>query len=183
MNPSSDAMKRETKEFKITAIRQSRLLLSALALVMTNVLTASGQSQATSQHADSIAVMANTDTFLNAFRNLEWDRFTEYFAEDATVFFPPSAKQPYRANNKTEILKIFKVVFENARHRRTKAPYIDIDPKDIKVQVLGQAAIVSFTLRDPDMLSRRSFVWVKRNDTWTILHLHGSGIALEVKKD
>jgi ketosteroid isomerase-like protein len=166
----------------MTLLSRYRILLLTLAIVFTITTTTFGQNQtSTREQADSIAVLVTTNNFLIAFRNLEWDRFKEYFADDATAFFPPSARYPYRANNKSAIMDIFKMVFENAHKRKTSAPYLDIDPKDIKIQMAGQVAIVSFTLNDPDMLSRRTLIWAKRSDRWMIIHLHASGIILSDK--
>ncbi|MFT3935919.1 MAG: nuclear transport factor 2 family protein [Chitinophagaceae bacterium] len=164
------------------SINKYQQLFLALAIVLANAITTYAQDQiADRQKADSIKVLETTNNFLAAFRNLEWDKFTEYFADDATAFFPPSARHPYRTNNKSEIMSIFKIVFENAHKRRSSAPYLDIDPKDIKIQMAAQLAVVSFTLSDPDMLSRRTLIWVKRNDKWVIIHLHASGISLTDK--
>ena len=162
----------------MTSLRKYHQPILTLAIILTQAIVTSGQSPVNREQQDSIKVLETTHNFLTAFRNLEWDRFTEYFADDATAFFPPSAKHAHRTNNKGEIIGIFKVVFENARKRRMSAPYLDIDPKEIKIQMSGQVAIVSFTLNDPDMLSRRTLVWTKRNDSWVIIHLHASGIPV-----
>jgi len=129
-------------------------------------------------NSDSVAVVQTINEFTDAFTNCNWERFTECFADDATAFFPPSAKFPYRANNKIEIENIFKGVFENARKQKSKPPYIDIHPKDLKIQMSGSAAIVTFLLYDPDLLGRRTIVLKKDNDKWKIIHLHASGINI-----
>jgi hypothetical protein len=67
-------------------------------------------------------------------------------------------------------------VFENARKQKTTPPYIDIQPKDLKIQMLGSVAVVSFLLNDPDLLGRRTIVFKKDNSKWKIVHLHASGI-------
>jgi len=162
----------------MTSVTKYSQPILTLAIILAQTIVTSGQNQSVNrEQQDSVKVLETTYNFLNAFRNLEWDRFTEYFADDATAFFPPSAKHAQRANSKLEIVNIFKIVFENAHKRRTSAPYLDIDPKEIKIQMSGQVAIVSFTLNDPDMLSRRTLVWTKRNDSWIIIHLHASGIV------
>src|SRR5258708_2679060 len=69
-------------------------------------------------NSDSVAVVQTINEFIDAFTNCNWQKFTECFADDATAFFPPSAKFPYRANNKIEIENIFKGVFENARKQK-----------------------------------------------------------------
>jgi len=127
---------------------------------------------------DSVAVVETINQFVHAFSNLEWEKFTAFFADDATAFFPPSARFPYRANNKQEIEKIFKNVFEHAKENKTSPPYIIIEPKDVKIQMAGSVAIVSFILNDPGMLGRRTIVWKKENERWLIIHLHASGVPV-----
>jgi len=55
---------------------------------------------------------------------------------------------------------------------------MDIQPKDIKVQMLGDSAIVSFHLDDrPGLLNRRTIVLTKTNAGWKIVHLHASEVS------
>ena len=128
--------------------------------------------------ADSVNVMKAVDHFVEAFTTLNWIEFTKCFADEATAFFPPSSRFPYRANTKKEIEKIFAAVFDNARKQRSSPPYLDIHPRDVKIQLAGPVAIVTFLLDDPDLLGRRTLVLQKHNEDWLIIHLHASGAAL-----
>jgi ketosteroid isomerase-like protein len=119
------------------------------------------------------------NTFVDAFSNLKWEKFTDCWAEEATAFFPPSARFPYRAGNKQEVLHIFQNVFENARKKKSSPPYIIIEPLDMRIQMAGTTAIVTFTLDDPDLLGRRTLVLKKEGDKWLIIHLHASGITIQ----
>ena|SRR5258705_8234629 len=74
-------------------------------------LTRANQSAANS---DLVAVQRTTEQFIEAFINLDFERFPSFFAAEATAFFPPSAKSPRRANGKTEIEDVFRVVFDGA---------------------------------------------------------------------
>ena len=138
----------------------------------------SAQDTKNNLNADSIAVVEKLNEFVGAFSNLKWEKFTACFADDATAFFPPSAKFPYRANNKKEIENIFSLVFENAKKQKQSAPYIIIQPKDVKIQMVGTIAIVTFLLNDPGMLGRRTIVLQKMDDEWLIIHLHASGVII-----
>ena len=129
-------------------------------------------------NSDSSSVAKTLDKFIKAFTTLNWSDFTECFADDVTAFFPPSAKFPYRANNKAEVNNIFRAVFENARKQKSEPPYLDIQPKDLKIQMLGPVAIVTFLLEDPDLLGRRTIVLKKDKLNWRIVHLHASGIII-----
>ncbi|WP_431216912.1 YybH family protein [Puia sp. P3] len=119
---------------------------------------------------DSAEVATTMNSFVDAFSNLRWEKFS--------AFFPPSARTPYRANNKQEILDIFRKVFDHAQQQNPSYPHIVIQPLDLKIQLAGTTAIVTFTLRDPDLFGRRTIVLKKDNDRWLILHLHASGVAL-----
>lgn len=138
----------------------------------------SAQNTITDFSADSIAVVQKINAFVDAFSNLKWEKFTVCFADDATAFFPPSAKFPYRANNKKEIEKIFGAVFENAGKQKQSAPYIIIQPKDLKIQMMNGVAIVSFLLNDPGIIGRRTIVLQKIYGDWLIVHLHASGVII-----
>jgi len=128
---------------------------------------------------DSTGVIQAMNTFVDAFSNLKWEKFTDCWAEEATAFFPPSARFPYRAGNKQEVLHIFQNVFENARKKKSSPPYIIIEPLDMRIQMAGTTAIVTFTLDDPDLLGRRTLVLKKEGDKWLIIHLHASGITIQ----
>jgi hypothetical protein len=57
---------------------------------------------------------------------------------------------------------------------------LQINPKDINIQLYPQTAIVTFHLGDGETrLSRRTLVMVKQNENWKIAHLH----ALSVSED
>lgn len=132
-----------------------------------------GQSKTTSK-TDSTEVIKAVNAFVDAFSNLRWEEFRQFFAKDATAFFPPSANRPARADSGDEVLNIFSKVFENAKQRgKTK---IDIQPREVRVQMLNNVAIVSFHLNDPDLFGRRTLILEKRDSKWLIIHLHASGV-------
>jgi hypothetical protein len=155
-------------------------IIFALVISFSSSFQSFGQSQKiqSDSSSDSITVVQTLDQFIDAFVSLNWKKFTDYFADDATAFFPPSAKFPIRANNKIEIENIFKNVFENARKQRSSPPYIVIEPKDLKIQMLGDVAIVTFVLNDPDLFGRRTIIFEKLNGKWLIIHLHASGVII-----
>ncbi|MBS1564100.1 MAG: nuclear transport factor 2 family protein [Bacteroidetes bacterium] len=135
-------------------------------------------AQTTQYQSDSLSVVQAVNHFVGVFTQLDWPAFSACFAEDATAFFPPSARHPERVDGKKDILKIFSGVFENARKQKATPPYLSIEPKELKMQLLGVVAIVTFMLDDPGMFGRRSIVLRKDNGRWLIVHLHASGVAL-----
>lgn len=126
---------------------------------------------------DSSGVMRAANDFLDAFRNLDWERFRTAFDDNATVFFPPSANQPRRATGKAEIESTFTSVFGKARLLKSHPPYLDIRPKNLNIQTFDNVAIVTFHLEDPGWFGRRTIVFNKKAGKWLIVHLHASAVA------
>jgi ketosteroid isomerase-like protein len=117
--------------------------------------------------------------FINAFDNLNWEKFRNAFTDDATVFYPREIA--HRANGRTEVEENFKHVFEQIRAGRSKGPYMDIQPRELQMQVLGDVAIVTFHLDDrPGFINRRTLVLRKTAVGWKIAHLHASEVAIAV---
>ena len=53
-------------------------------------------------------------------------------------------------------------------------PYLSIDPDDLRIDVVGAAAVVTFHLGDEPPRSRRTLVFVQEGGAWRIAHLHAS---------
>jgi ketosteroid isomerase-like protein len=118
--------------------------------------------------------------FIQAFDNLEWDKFRSFFADDATVFYP--REFPGRAEGREQFEKYFRKVFDRIRAGRTQAPYMDIQPRDLKLQITGDITIATFQLDDrPGFLNRRTIVLQKQKSGWKIVHLHASEVATPVQ--
>ena len=114
--------------------------------------------------------------FVRAFDNLDWERFRLAFDDNATVFYPRLI--PDRATGRPEFEQSFKVFFEQIRNGRTTPPYMDVQPKDMKIQMFGNVAIATFHLDDrPGFLNRRTIVLNKTPVGWKIVHLHASEVA------
>lgn len=115
--------------------------------------------------------------FIRAFDDLDWENFRAALADDATVFYPRAF--PERANGRAEYEKTFKAVFEQIRDGKSSAPYLDIQPRDLTIQMFGDVAIATFHLDDrPGFLNRRTLVLHKTNSGWKIVHLHASEVSL-----
>lgn len=149
-------------------------LIACLALLLTGTQFTKTWAQAPG--SDSAQVAATMVDFITVFSNLEWDKFTAFFADSATAFFPPSAHFSGRANNKAEIEAVFKKFFDAVKKPGVSAPYLHIQPEGLKIEVITQIAIVTFTLSDPGLLGRRTIVLQKINGRWLIIHLHASGV-------
>jgi ketosteroid isomerase-like protein len=156
-----------TKRVMIMRVASALLFL----LISSPVFPQTKFTPAQSEVQDALA------NFVQAFDNLDWERFRLAFSDDATVFYPRGF--PERANGRAEFEKRFKVVFDQIRGGKTTAPYMDIQPKDMNVQLFGNIAIATFHLDDrAGFVNRRTIVLNKTKAGWKIVHLHASEVAI-----
>jgi ketosteroid isomerase-like protein len=154
------------------AMRRARVI--ALLLLVVHGLSA----QTRPSDYEVTAVRGFLAEFLSAFNNLEWDKFRNSFTEEATVFYPRGTAN--RVNGRAEIEAHFRLIFEQIRAGRTKGPYMDLQPRGMQLQILGETAIVTFHLDDrPGFINRRTLVLRKSGGVWKIAHLHASEVAVE----
>ena len=113
------------------------------------------------------------EAFVDAFNDLDWDRFEAAWAEDATAFMP-MPDFPARLDGRDTIVSTFQYVFADFPDRFEGPPYLTIDPVDLRIDVVGTAAIVTFHLGDEAPRSRRTLIFVRQGEVWRIAHLHAS---------
>lgn len=136
------------------------------------------QNRTSTASSDSLAVERAAAGFVEAFNNLDWEKFRHSFSDEATTFFPSrSGESPRRANGRVEIEARFKPGFDEIRKSKPNPPYLNIEPKDLKIQMLRDGAIVTFHLGGDDSVGRRTLVFQKQKGKWLIVHLHASIIA------
>ena len=132
------------------------------------------QSQPAPPEADVREALAH---FIRAFDDLDWERFRLAFDDNATVFYPRA--MPQRANGRAEFEKCFETVFQQIRDGKAAPPYMNIQPKELRIQLFEGVAIVTFHLDDrPGFLNRRTIVLNKTKKGWKIVHLHASEVAV-----
>ena len=148
-----------------------RLLLSAFTFAMLLCCRA-----VPAQNNDSIAVMKAAENFVTAFNQFKWEAFRSSFTHDATMFHPVWEQGKRRAGQQ-EIEATWIEVFPEFIDSSNTAT-LNISPKELRIQVYGSAAIVTFHLGDGiTRLSRRTLVMVKQNNEWKIAHLHASFVT------
>jgi ketosteroid isomerase-like protein len=151
-------------------LTRARPWLIPLLLVLT---AASSPAETESVEAEVRATLAR---FITAFDNLDWEAFRSAFDDDATVFYPRGV--PERANGRAEFERTFRIVFEQIRQGKTAAPFMDIQPRDLKLQIFGEIAIATFHLDDrPGLINRRTIVLHRAGRGWKIVHLHASEVS------
>ena len=127
-------------------------------------------------NANMRAVQQTVAEFIEAFDHLDWDRFQQYFAADATAFFPFD-NAPYCAVGADEIEARFKTFFEQVRTTVPGPPYLHLDPTGTEWQLLRDVALVTFHLRRPGRVGRRTLVLRRQQQAWKIVHLHASNMT------
>ena len=150
---------------------------STTALLITLVLSVTPGPALKAQGRDDI--QATMQGFLVAFNNLDMSAFIAYFADDATFFnrpAPPPQTFPDRVQGKSDIQRVFQVVFEQIRagSGRTTAPFQNIQPQGLLIQRFDDVAIVTFHLGTSVARGRRTFVLRRIGEEWKIEHLHAS---------
>jgi ketosteroid isomerase-like protein len=154
----------------------SRFMIMGFAVMLTVLMAPSLFARAQPDNAEQ-QVRDALARFVQAFDNLDWETFRLAFDDNATVFYPRAV--PERANGRAEFEKTFKMVFEQIRGGKTVPPYMDIQPKQMKIQLFGNLAIATFHLDDrPGFVNRRTIVLNKGATGWKIVHLHASEVSV-----
>ena len=143
-------------------------------------------SSAVSAHGakpDTAEVMAAAEAFLTAFNNLDWDAFHASFAPSATVFQPFG--EPGRNNDREEIAAFFGSFFDQIRSSTEGPPYLNITPRDLRIDMLEDAGIVTFHLPGRESVGRRTLVFGRKQSTdpWRLFHLHASSLERPESRD
>jgi len=151
-------------------------MITRFAVVLSLLVAPSVCTQAQPVTEES-QVRETLSRFVRAFDDLDWETFRLAFDDDATVFYPRAF--PERATGRAEFEKTFKTVFEQIRGSRTSAPYMDIQPREMKIQLFGNLAIATFHLDDKaGFVNRRTIVLNKNEHGWKIVHLHASEVSV-----
>jgi ketosteroid isomerase-like protein len=118
--------------------------------------------------------------FIEAFNNLDWETFRSAFADDVTVFNPdiPEASSVDRLAGREQVEESFKAVFAASRKASSGPPYLHIVPKQVRIQMLGDSAVITFQFeREGNSFGRRTLVFHREPKGWKIVHIHASNIV------
>jgi len=103
-------------------------------------------------------------------QNLE--KILAFFNEDAQMF-SPLGTYPARLDGRAAIGKQFASIMEAIKSQPGGG--LKIEPQDLDARELApNAALITFHLRLPGPLHRRSFVMTKGASGWRIAHIHAS---------
>lgn len=115
------------------------------------------------------------DRYLAAFNARDFDAFRATFAEEITVFFDRPLP-PERAGREA-VEAVFRRGFAYS-HPPAGTPQPNLPPPlvplDLHLQVYGDIAVISFFVRTPGELARRTVVVRRQLDGWHVVHIHAS---------
>jgi ketosteroid isomerase-like protein len=124
---------------------------------------------------DEEQIQEALSAFLDAFNNLDWERFQATFTDDATIFL-----FDWQTAGRRDLQSSGFSVMEERRAmaaQRGSPPYLNLMPRDLLIEVFGDAALVTFHLGivgSQSTLNQRTLLLVREENTWKIHHLHAS---------
>jgi uncharacterized protein (TIGR02246 family) len=111
--------------------------------------------------------------FMEALNALDVERMAQFFADDITAFVPSA--QPERAEGKAAVVAIFRRYVETTRATTTRTHLV---PEDLRIDVQGETAVVSFHVRSAEAVARRTFIFREEDGRWLICHFHASSFPI-----
>lgn len=116
------------------------------------------------------------ETFMSALNRRDWEAFRGTFAPDITVIFDRPGP-PQRQQGRVAVEAVFQNIFPKPGSPPAPLPPALV-PEGVAVQLFRDIAIVSFHLRRPDQLGRRTLVFHRGFGGWKVVHIHGSSSDL-----
>lgn len=110
---------------------------------------------------------------MEALNALDVEGMAQFFANDITAFVPSA--QAERAEGKAVVVEIFRRYVETTRATASRTNLV---PEDLRIDVQGGTAVVSFHMRSADAVARRTFVFREQGGRWLISHFHASSFPL-----
>ena len=108
---------------------------------------------------------------MGALNALDIDRINACFTDDVTAFVPTVKAD--RVSGKVAVAEIFRAYVDATKKI---APRTNIIPEDTLVEVSGDIAMVTFNVRNPASVARRTFVFRREGGAWRISHFHASNL-------
>lgn len=121
-------------------------------------------------------VAAAADHFLEAFDRLDWVEFAACWGPSPTVFFP-FPNTPELVLGRPAVTQRFRRFFGEAGATACGAPTLGLQPQGLRVQLLGEAGLVTLEFPGEQQLARRSLLCGRHGDAWLLEHLCASNIS------
>lgn len=145
-----------------------RHVLVVLALAMTIPVFARAQASC-SKPVDACAFV---DTFLSALNRQDWPAFRRTLDDSISVFLENPAPVQ-RLDGRPAAESLFVNIFTPPADRSSPLPPAFV-PEHLRAQDFGSVVVVTFELRRPQALSRRTLVLSRGPTGWHVVHIHGS---------
>ena len=153
-----------------------RLLIAALIFLAIPVASPVAAQGAT-RCVTPTEACAFFDTYLAAFNQRDWNAFRATLADDITVMFD-SPMLSERQDGIVAVGKAFSRVFPPAGSRPSQLPP-PLQPENLLAQDFGDVVIVSFHLRAPKEVARRTVVLHRTTAGWRVVHIDASSFELQ----
>jgi len=127
---------------------------------------------------DDRQLRALVDAMLTALNRADIDAFEQLFTTDATAFLPIGQVAGELVGRKA-IRDVLEPFLDDVRARGNGPEYMHLTAGRIRVQIIGEAAVVTFDAGSGPVTSRRTLVTEKVGREWKIKHFHGSNIRRE----
>lgn len=116
------------------------------------------------------------DGYLSAFNRRDWDAFRATLADDITVMFDsPTATE--RRDGRVAVEEAFRQVFPPPGREPGQLPP-PLRPENLLAQDFGDFVVVSFHLRAPEEVARRTVMLHRSAAGWRVVHIHASSFGL-----
>lgn len=169
--------------FNSRIINKFQILIIISALFTISIFQTSCNSEGQSEDEEK-EVMAALDKFLRAFENGNFDTMEASMTNDAYIFpraiMSNDSLGPIDNANYRRIYGLdpqMKQVINSIRESGKQPPFMKLEPKELKITMLKEAAIVTFHLENGKSLSRRTIVLAKNDGAWQIVHIHPSNVV------
>lgn len=118
---------------------------------------------------DQAAVRQLVDRFVRSVNEANTENFVQCFAPDATAFFPSPANAMRRTGRDAIRVAV-------APAFAAGSPAARVEPRDLTIDVEGDAALVTFDAGSGTRHARRTLVLRRSQGQWLITHLHASNV-------
>ena len=165
-------------------IHQRFHLFLTIGALFTTSLFQTGCNSTNPNVDDEKEVIAALDKFLRAFENGDFETMEASMTNDAYIFpraiMSNDSLGPIENANYRRISGLdpqMKQVINGIRESGLQPPFMQLEPEDLKITLLNDAAIVTFHLDHGKSLSRRTFVFAKNAVGWQVVHIHASNVV------
>ena len=104
----------------------------------------------------------------------------DIWVEDSSMFFP-FLNTPLLAGGKPQVLARLTALFAKLAKDGLKPPFVGFSMQDNRIEIVGDAALCTFTYPVGQQIARRTMFLVRRDGDWRIRHVHGSNAQAPAK--